>query len=162
SGALPSEDVFIAAIEGFGFAFVHDFDPAGFGIENMGAILKIVSDQQIDVTVAVEVRLNCAIGEPALAGVFVLRSGVSGERRRTVCNSREIRGARQRRRYGGRDEFGGSVTVARKLSALSPSPAPIGWERGTAQEQNWRAAPIIDQHVREAIFVEITGQSAHR
>src|SRR5437588_12740037 len=42
--ALPEENMFIAAIEGFGFAFVHDFDASRFRIEDMAAILEVVSD----------------------------------------------------------------------------------------------------------------------
>src|SRR2546423_12732465 len=41
---LPEEEMFIATVEGLGFAFVHDFGAAGFSVEDMAAVLEIISD----------------------------------------------------------------------------------------------------------------------
>src|ERR1043166_6284201 len=61
---LPEEHMFVATVERFSFALVHRFHAAGFSIENARAVLKIISNDQIDVTVAIEIRLNRPVREP--------------------------------------------------------------------------------------------------
>jgi hypothetical protein len=50
--------MFVAAVERLRLASVHDFGACRFRIENSCAVMKIISNQQIDVAIAVEIGLN--------------------------------------------------------------------------------------------------------
>ena len=65
----PKKDVFPAPIQRLGLAFVHHFNATGVRIQDMAAVLKIIADDQVHVAIAVEVCLDCAIGEPAFAAI---------------------------------------------------------------------------------------------
>ena len=48
----------VATVERLGLAFVHRFHAAALRIEDVRAVLKIISNDEIDVTIAVEIALS--------------------------------------------------------------------------------------------------------
>jgi len=65
---------------------VHHFRAARVGVKDMAAILKIISNQQINVPVAIEIGLDGRIREPSFAagGQLGRLKGVSVEPARYV------------------------------------------------------------------------------
>ena len=58
--------MFVTAVERLGLAFVHHDRLAVFRIKNPRAILEVVSDKQIHMTVPIEVSLGGGSGVPSL------------------------------------------------------------------------------------------------
>ncbi len=66
SGAFdPAEEVLPPAVVGPGHRVLHRLQPPGPGVEDPGVVGKIVADDQVGMTVAIEVGQRGGIGEPA-------------------------------------------------------------------------------------------------
>ena len=56
--AGPEKEMFSPAGKRLGKALVHGFHPAGVRVENVRAVLKIISDEHVNVAVTVEIGLS--------------------------------------------------------------------------------------------------------
>src|SRR6476661_8516164 len=64
---LPEKNVFRAAIERTRFGVVHHLGACGRGVENVGAILKVIADDQVRMAVTINVGKEAGVGIPALS-----------------------------------------------------------------------------------------------
>src|SRR5438270_4970817 len=63
---LPQQHMFAAAIKGARFGIVHHLSARGDGVKNMAAILKIISDDEVRMPVAIYIGKKASIRIPTL------------------------------------------------------------------------------------------------
>ncbi len=97
---------------------LHRLQPAGPGVEDPGVVRKIVADDEVGMTVAVQVGQRRGIGEPT---------------------------ARSRRHFPGHE----ADRARGPCRAVPP------------EERDRRPAPVIDQDVHQAVFVQVARQTTH-
>src|SRR5438309_5108549 len=63
---FPQQHMFAAAIKGARFGIVHHLSARGGGVKNMAAILKIISDDEVRMPVAIYIGKKASIRIPTL------------------------------------------------------------------------------------------------
>ena len=67
----------VSAIQRLGLAFVHCFHAGCVRVQNARAVLEIISNDQIHMSVAIKVALHRAIGKPAFAAPGKFGCGIT-------------------------------------------------------------------------------------
>src|SRR6185436_2483144 len=66
---LPEKEVLIPAVQSLGLAFVHHNRAASFRVENARPVLKVIADEQIDMSISIKVGSRGAGGIPTFSRV---------------------------------------------------------------------------------------------